>query len=64
MVVCYNVEGHGNGPLDFHTPTKGSFNLQVLVMEGLRLVEDSSELSLLVLLENSRINVGLELHPC
>ena len=28
MVAYWNVKGHGHGPLDFHAPTKGFFNLQ------------------------------------
>ena len=37
------MDGHGHGPLDFHASTKYSFNLQVPVIEGLKLVEDSIE---------------------
>jgi hypothetical protein len=34
LVAYQNVEGHEDGPLDFHAPIKALFNLQVPVTEG------------------------------
>jgi hypothetical protein len=36
LVVCWNIKGHGHGPLDFHAPTKKIFNLQNLMTKGLK----------------------------
>jgi hypothetical protein len=48
------VEGIGQGPLDFHAPTKVPFNLQALVTEGLKTGFSSSS-------SRRRLVSGLEL---
>ena len=36
LVAYYDVEGHGHGPLGFYLFIKASFNLLILVTEGLK----------------------------